>query len=1055
MTLMKEAYADAAKDKNLKDRSYDIDPDFSYGKLEEAYRTGNLDLLDTINKVNSTSAAFDEKFLYKRNEIQAASIDSILQTKASLFAGVGAAHLPGDRGVIEMLRQKGYHLRPVQINKTDRFHKEAIEKLRVPVSFSKYTSADGFFSVNLPGKLYSFSNPWKEMDQQQYADMSNGSYYMVSRIYTNAAMWAHDAETVRRKTDSLLYMNIPGKIISKKNITKNGYSGFEIINRTRRGDYQHYNIFITPFEVIIFKMSGNGDYVTQGTEAATFFNSIRLQSLNKYWQAYAPKFGGFTVQLPHPPVVSHFDTWKFTAADSSTGTNFQITRADIHNLRFVEEDSFDLNLMEESFSSSAFIDTQTSRTHLLQNGYPALQASYKYKDGSVALVKFIIQGAHYYTLVSNAKTQNEAMLQFINSFAITPFVYSTPSVQTDTLLHFVVHTPVAVEKEKKLSMYPEEMSGFGSSTAADDEYLIDAGNYKDRLIENDATGEKIYVSFYKSSRYSADQDSTMAKDTMHFKTRDQDWLYRSRKAYTLPNKTNVLEFELYDAGSSRVVRGKTLTRDGIRYAIAAEGDSLTQWSSFVDTFFNTFTPVNSELTAAVSETPSSVFFNDFFSTDTLQHKRAIKNVQMLTFDSTSFAQLKTAILSLGWKEKKYLDVKNGFLSKLSDIPTKAATDFLKETYYAATDTVDMQYTVLHTLLAQHTAYAYNVFQNIMVDDPPVLNISSSAANNRRNRFDDFDNSDFLNNLKDSLLLTKTIFPGLLPLITINDYEQPMMDLLETMVDSNMIAKNEYAIYLPKLLIEAKQEMKKQVISEKTKAIAKAQKDDDNRSDGRSDYNWGNRRLSAYAILLMPFWQDNKAMPALFQQMLRSSDERLQYNTALLMIRYNKPVADSILQLLAANDLYCFELYTDLKTLGRLDLFPGIPDVKTAILRSKLIDGRNYSTLDSIVYLAQLPVTFKEREGLIYFFKYRQKKDDIGWKIGMSGLAPVKANEYVFDNKGPEENAYNFTELTTTKLEENEPLEPQLRKVIKTKLYSKRKSSAFFYQNENGYNFGNQ
>ncbi|HEY0042066.1 MAG TPA: TraB/GumN family protein, partial [Flavisolibacter sp.] len=61
MRLVKEAYMDAAKEKNKKERSYDIDEDLSYRNLEEAYRTGNLDLLDTINKVNSQSAAFDEK----------------------------------------------------------------------------------------------------------------------------------------------------------------------------------------------------------------------------------------------------------------------------------------------------------------------------------------------------------------------------------------------------------------------------------------------------------------------------------------------------------------------------------------------------------------------------------------------------------------------------------------------------------------------------------------------------------------------------------------------------------------------------------------------------------------------------------------------------------------------------------------------------------------------------------------------------------------------------------------------------------------------------------
>lgn len=99
MRLMAEAYKDAAKDKNKKERSYgDWDEAYSTDQLQEAYRRGNLDLLDSINKYNSFSAAFDEKFLYRRNEIQAGSIDSILRSGTFLFAGVGAAHLPGDRG---------------------------------------------------------------------------------------------------------------------------------------------------------------------------------------------------------------------------------------------------------------------------------------------------------------------------------------------------------------------------------------------------------------------------------------------------------------------------------------------------------------------------------------------------------------------------------------------------------------------------------------------------------------------------------------------------------------------------------------------------------------------------------------------------------------------------------------------------------------------------------------------------------------------------------------------------------------------------------------------
>src|SRR5690606_3452955 len=108
---------------------------FSSDRLQESYRTGNLDWLDSINHYNSTSAAFDEKFLYQRNDIQANGIDSILRSGLSLFVGVGAAHLPGERGVIEILRARGYQLRPVKMGSRDSEHKKLVEKLRVPVSF--------------------------------------------------------------------------------------------------------------------------------------------------------------------------------------------------------------------------------------------------------------------------------------------------------------------------------------------------------------------------------------------------------------------------------------------------------------------------------------------------------------------------------------------------------------------------------------------------------------------------------------------------------------------------------------------------------------------------------------------------------------------------------------------------------------------------------------------------------------------------------------------------------------------------------------------------------
>src|SRR5687768_5988534 len=119
-------------------------------KVEDAYRKGDLDLLDSLESITVFSEAFQEKFLFKRNEIQANSIDTIMK-KHALFVGVGAAHLPGSRGVIEMLRQKGYTLRPVQMDDRNSGQKETIEKLHPEKPFTKQTSDDGFYKVSIPG----------------------------------------------------------------------------------------------------------------------------------------------------------------------------------------------------------------------------------------------------------------------------------------------------------------------------------------------------------------------------------------------------------------------------------------------------------------------------------------------------------------------------------------------------------------------------------------------------------------------------------------------------------------------------------------------------------------------------------------------------------------------------------------------------------------------------------------------------------------------------------------------------------------------------------------
>ena len=1084
MQLMAEAYKDAAKDKKSKERSYgDIDNDYSTEKLQEAYRTGNLDLLDSINKYNSESAAFDEKFLYRRNEIQANSIDSILKSGSSLFVGVGAAHLPGERGVIEALRKKGYKLRPVKMGERAGKDKDLLDKVRVPVTFRTETSPDGLFKVDIPGKFYKFGDD-PALDQKQYADMSNGSYYMVTRIMTNAWVWNQGVDDVYRTIDSLLYENIPGKIISSTTISKNGYKGFDITNKTRRGDWQRYNIFITPFEVVLFKMGGNGEYILSGTEAKKFFGSIQFKeyysnsepAVNK---KYSPPFGGFAIDLPHAPYLGNDGSWIFDAAEKKNGTHYRIIRTDIHNYHFAEVDSFDLGLMEESFASSEFIDKQLMRKQTTFKGYPALDCRYKDKNGGLFITRFIIQGPHYYTLLAHGKKETAAMTNFLNSFEITPFIYGEATHQKDTSLYFSSSTPV-ISGEKKIKINMNRTNYYPDSDVEEEPEtdLLESGVYRNKLISNDSTGEKIFVTFYKSPKYYFTRDTlSLYKDSQDpFFGSDSTLIIRYTKKAVLPDKMKVSELIVSDTGSSRALWGKSFYRDGVGFYLLTQIDTLSKPSGFVQQFFEGFVPSDKLKEVNPFTKKSTLFFEDFMSKDSILHKRAVKFIDEIVLDSSDLPQLKNAIAWLDWDEKKYLETKEALIKKLGEINTNSSADFLKSLYYSLDDTVQLQYSALESLLRHKTQNAFAIFRDIVNTEPPVLEFNDAGYADNKYSVADYSyasgsgNGKFFDELADTLKLTRTILPGLLPLLNLDDYKSSIMKLLGQLVDSNLVNSTDYAMYFSKFMIEAKQELKKQSIAEKKRAIKKAEEEKEEKKttysfDVQNNKDAGNDDLSLYATLLLPFWETNSTVQPLIQQMLQSKDKQLKYKTLLLLLKNNKPYPDSLIKFFASLDEYRFQLFSDLKEMNRLGKFPAFYNNHLDLGRSSLLNTKIYDKPDSVMYIDRLMADYKGKRGFIYFYRYKVKKDDLNWKLATMGLVPENPNQFVFEDSSQINlaefhspllksfwyNQYSFTSFSETKLNDKESVTDQLKKMLKKIIYSRRKSAKNFYEEENDNN----
>jgi len=81
-------------------------------RLIKAWNSGDTKTVESILTQGVTEdgrlSSLYEKLVYERNGGMVSRIEDLLKTKEAYFVVVGAGHLVGDRGIIEILRRRGY-----------------------------------------------------------------------------------------------------------------------------------------------------------------------------------------------------------------------------------------------------------------------------------------------------------------------------------------------------------------------------------------------------------------------------------------------------------------------------------------------------------------------------------------------------------------------------------------------------------------------------------------------------------------------------------------------------------------------------------------------------------------------------------------------------------------------------------------------------------------------------------------------------------------------------------------------------------------------------------
>lgn len=911
--------------------------------LQDAYRNRDINMLDSIDKAMYTQH-YLKNMLFIRNRNMAEKLDSVVRT-AKVFAGIGAAHLPGKQGVIAMLRKKGYTLRPLVSRTTVRGRriKEKIDTTLHENHYFEVRPDDGFFTMALPNKLY----PITENVNTTYIapDLANGSYVMLNRIPIFTFL-RHGEDYSLGAIDKLLFENIPGKILEKTEITRNGLPGLDIKNQLKNGDRQRYQIFITPLEILIFKMGGEGDYVQLYSD--TIFNSLKFKDFKKGLSPISSHYQDFEVQMPSLHMFTNRERKGDRLVhgyDSITDTYYFLKKATLNDFAFIEEDAFELKQIQKRFYQDLKLSPEYEA---LQEHYLDSRAVIDSSQGEALFLRSVFKRGDYY-LLGTVTSEKERAKAFFDSFKIKDPTYHEPfETVVDTALFFSTRTSI------KPAKFVENSNNYYTGQNRPKAYSA----YNKKTIYQNNNNEAVAVELNKSH------------DFLMFEHIDSVWALR-KKIYadkrfkihreaceTSADGEHVLDLVLTDTASTRGLWIKNVVKNGLLYEVKAKIDTLDKPTKFVREFFENFRPTDTIIGSSILKDKTTSFFTALRNNDSIVKE----GYPFIRFQKKHIDSLKYYISEFHYPEDKK-DIQSHLIQRLSRLNDPDVIPFFKDFYLRSYNNSSAQILILSAITKKADEESVALLLDLMSKDLPLVSNTLDIQN-------------IFKPYKDSLPLARNLYPEILDYSAIEEYKSPIFTMLAKLQSNGLIKARSYKKYRKQILNDAKIQLKRQL--GKAGTYTRANNYYNTQSTSLTS---GAKVLEDYAILLYPFIKE-KEVKQFFDRLQLVRDPGIRTTYATLLSKNELTVPRALLDTLATDLNSRVLLFNKLKNIGKLHLFPERFKTTKHLAEALVFDSYQFNAArDSIQFLKQQPLSYKGKNYTGYFFKARKGTDyDKNFKI---------------------------------------------------------------------------
>jgi uncharacterized protein YbaP (TraB family) len=999
-----EKLAKKAREESMKEAFSGYRPYIGFDQLEDAYRKGDLNALDSLHDLQYDGTAFRKYMLDERNINMVEKLDSILKTGLTLFIGVGAAHLPGDIGMIELLRAKGYTVRAVSQHASEfsQNQRQKQEATIFPVTGKWFVSPDSMFKAKVPGKPY-LMNSGLLLTEYFYPEMTNGIYYNITLLRTGGALFGASADKTANRINNLLYENIPGKIISRSMQNKNGVHEILVVNETRKGEHQMYKILVNDNLILIAKVSGTlaFGYSEMGKD---FINSIEL--LGRNGNGGAINLNGFDVLAPKGRINESFSLngqtrSEYSIAEINGENNWLLMHANFFDFTYIEEDSFEIHFIPQEFirTSSGSVERYSDFTVNQQQGTWYV---WKNNKGAVLTTLSFKKGHDYYMLTTDSHDSIQ-LTEIAQSLKRTA-VQDEPWVEyLDSGLQFKSRLPESMSVfNHNLQEIPEMeefswLSDFGSGRANESVYITDEQGQRVILVRKNRFDD--YMSFDAMDGFWKMVDFHGDLKLHKEQTNQKDGLVIRSVEYRIPLSDNAL-FRTY------------ILKNRLLFTVSGMGDTTTGMTEFNKKFLEYFQITDTLIGEPLQVSRKDRFFEDLMGSDSTRAIDALQSVHYMKFDEKDLDILIPLLTNVEFLEQSHFAERNVYsqvLQMIAGVGHEKATSLLRSLYVEHPDSSGLQLMVVEALSRNANKRNYKVLKDLLLDEVPV--------------FDKYALQTLFGNFQANPKLAVSLYPDIINLTRNHTYREPVYNLAGFLIENRHMPSRKIKKFQKELIADASEEIKSRLsqrygyydeygeyadFSEETleEVMAEIEKMENEMGVIPADLRREIDEFLAYFvpkadiletyITLLARFQKDKGSKRFFTHLKRwiNQNQKIQYQLRLLELGIDDNL-DEFAGLAEKLSLR-FRVYQALKKIGMEKLFN--PDylnqesMALAIIAKENAYGVDFDK-DSIEFVGKRFVACKGgKSGYVYFFT-RSNEEYRSTELMHIGLMPADSTDF--------------------------------------------------------------